>query len=362
MPSSSTPRWTAFQLRRDLTTRAAHHARTHSLLHDISPGSDPAVLFGREDLGAQQHARHGNFHPAAYAAICANPDWLRRLSKPHTASRRSLARKDWRWMELDSASSSDALLMNIFCHPQVFDGAHLSAPVAALLNVDPAATPCFGARPGVPLNTPLKPRSKTAAARERFDRTEIDLTLATPASTLLFLEAKLTESNFQTAAPSLIARYRDLEAVFDVDRLPEVPLDRISRTYLIPPPLRVPTPDLDDSFNLRVPHSSQPHRDEWVPTPDLDDSFNSPAPPKPRRIASYQLIRNVLAAHAAGASFCVLCDARRRDLIESWYAVLSAVNSPTFATRLKLLTWQELAATLPRDLQVFLAAKYGIAR
>jgi hypothetical protein len=347
-PPTRYPRWTASQLRRDLTARAAHHARTHALLHDISPGSDPAVIFGRQDLGPDEPARHGNFHPSAYAAICANPDWLRRLAKPHTASRRSRARKDWRWMELDSASSSDALLMNIFCHSEVFDGTSLAAPVAALLNVDPAATPSFGARPGVPLNTALKPRTKKSAPRQAVDRTEIDLTLASPTSTL-FVEAKLTESGFQTATPALISRYRDLEAVFEIDRLPKVPLGRISRTYLIPPP-------------LRVPHSSQLHRDEWVPTPDLDDSFNSPAPPRPPRIASYQLIRNVLAAYAASASFCVLLDARRRDLIESWFAVLSAVLSPTFATRLKLLTWQELAASLPSELQSFLATKYGITR
>jgi hypothetical protein len=77
-------------------------------------------------------------------------------------------------------------------------------------------------------------------------------------------------------------------------------------------------------------------------------------------IQGYQLIRNVLAAYAANASFCVLCDTRRRDLIEIWYSVLSAVHSYTFATRLKLLTWQELATTLPQDLQQFLEAKYGI--
>jgi hypothetical protein len=323
MPSSSHPRWTASQLRRDLIARAAHHARTHSLLHDISPGSDPAILFGRDE-----HDRHGNFHPAAYAAICANPEWLRRLSKPHTASRRSLARKDWRWMELDSASSSDALLMNIFCYPEVFDGTHLTAPVAALLNVDPAATPCFGARPGVPLNTALKPRTKKSPPREAVDRTEIDLALASPASTL-FLEAKLTESNFQTAAPALISRYRDLEVVFDIERLP--------RKILTPPPL---PPNFD---------------------PD-DPTVNLPTRTNRIRIDSYQLIRNVLAANAADAAFCVLLDARRRDLIESWYAILSAVHSPTFATRLKLLTWQELAATLPTQLQSFLAAKYGITR
>ncbi|MDP9051237.1 MAG: hypothetical protein M3O31_11050 [Acidobacteriota bacterium] len=321
-----TPRWTASQLRRDLTVRAAQYARAHTLLHDLSAGSDPAIIFGREEPVPGRPARHGNFLPAAYAAICANSAWLSRLTKPHTASRRSSARHDWRWMELDSASSSDALLMNIFCHPEVFDGSRLATPVAALLNVDPAAIPCFGARPGVPLRTPLKPRSKNAAPQERLDRTEIDLTLVT-SGPALFLEAKLTESGFQTAAPTLIERYRDLESVFDPDRLP--------RKVLAPPPL---PPNLD---------------------PD-DPTVNLPARPTRVRIDGYQLIRNVLAAYAADASFCVLLDARRRDLIESWYDVLSSVNSPTFATRLKLLTWQELAAKLPADLQEFLGAKYGI--
>ena len=313
-------------LPRDLTARAVEHARTHSLLHDLSTGNDAAVVFGRDDQTASQPPRHGNFHPAAYAAICANPDWLQRLAKPHTASRRSRARKDWRWMELDSATSSDALLMNIFCHPGVFDGASLVAPVSSLLNVDPGATLCFGTRPGIPLRAALRPRSPKAIPRERLDRTEIDLTLASSTSTL-FIEAKLTESNFQTAASDLIARYRDLEAVFDLDRLP--------RKLLAPPPL---PPNLD---------------------PD-DPTVNLPARCTRVRVAGYQLIRNVLAAYAADASFCVLCDARRKDLIESWYAVLSAVHSPSFATRLKLLTWQELAATLPNELQQFLIAKYGI--
>ena len=130
------------------------------------------------------------------------------------------------------------------------------------------------------------------------DRTEIDLQLGN-----LFLEAKLTESDFQTATPRLIERYRDLETVFDLTRLPRNPTGAIH---------------------------------------------------------GYQLIRNVLAAYAAEASFCVLSDARRHDLIETWYSILTAVHRPTFATRLKLLTWQELSTTLPRDLQQFLEAKYGI--
>ena len=312
------PSWSASLLRRDLSARAHHLAQTQKLLHDISPGSDPVVIFGRDEQG-----RHGNFHPASDTSICANPAWLRRLTKPHTASRRSRARKDWQWMELDSANSSDALLMNIFCHPGVFNGHTLAPAVANLLNIDPATQPCFGINPGVPLHQHTTKRSgrrvTTRPQPDLFastadsgveestnlnesthlkDRTEIDLQLGN-----LFLEAKLTESNFQTASARLIERYRDLETIFDITRLPR--------------------------------------KDTGV-------------------MQGYQLIRNVLAAYASGASFCVLCDARRRDLIKIWYSVMSAVQYPSFAWRLKLLTWQELASVLPKDLRQFLEAKYGI--
>jgi hypothetical protein len=329
--SPNSPSWSSSLLRRDLSARAHHLAQTQKLLHDISPGSAPVVIFGRDEQG-----RHGNFHPASDTSICANPAWLRRLTKVHTASRRSRARKDWRWMELDSSNSSDALLMNIFCHPGVFNGHTIAPAVANLLNIDPTTEPCFGIYPGVPLHQPATKRGQiTNRSRRRSqpdlfastdpsvveapanaaelsgldesthlqslhlrDRTEIDLQLGN-----LFLEAKLTESNFQTAAPRLIERYRDLETIFDLTRLPR-----------------------------------------------KDTGF----------IQGYQLIRNVLAAFASGASFCVLCDARRRDLIEIWYSVLSAVHYPSFAWRLKLLTWQELASALPKDLQQFLESKYGI--
>jgi hypothetical protein len=290
--------WSASLLRRDLSARADHLARTQNLLHDIHPGSEPIVIFGRNEDG-----RHGNFHPASDAAICANPSWLRRLTKPHTASRRSRARNDWQWMELDSCNSSDALLMNIFCHPGVFNGTTLTPAVANLLNVELTAQPCFGINPAVPLKNIRKgraslPSNLAGCANPLKDRTEIDLQLNN-----LYLEAKLTESNFQTTTPRLIERYRDLETIFDIAHLPR---------------------------------------------------NNTGA------IQGYQLIRNVLAAFASEASFCVLCDARRHDLIEIWYSVLSAVHSPIFATRLKLLAWQELATILPKDLQQFLEAKYGI--
>jgi hypothetical protein len=249
--------------------------------------------------------------------------------------------------------------MNIFCHPGVFNGHTLAPSVATLLNVDPTAQPCFGINPGVPLKT-IRATRKTAKRSTQTieptpaaplsdsepwtlepppapidqtltDRTEIDLQLDN-----LFLEAKLTETNFQTAAPRLIERYRDLETVFDTALLP--------RKILL---TSNPHPPAEDFSQLEEP-----------PTPS---PLSNPAP-KPTRtlINGYQLIRNVLAAYAANASFCVLTDARRQDLIETCFSIFSAVHRPTFAARLKLLTWQELAAILPADLQQFLDEKYGI--
>jgi hypothetical protein len=309
--------WSASLLRRDVNARAQHLATTGRLLHEHTNGTEPSIIFGRDE-----QAHHGNFHPASYAAICANPEWSRRLTKSHTAHRRVRARADWKWMELDCANSSDALLMNIFCHPAVFSDGLLNNAIANLLGVSIETQPKFGILPGVPLHQTRRPRTKkttpapetslrlfhdSAAAQMNEpeplkDRTEIDLQLDT-----LFVEAKLTEPNFQTASLRLIERYRDLETVFDVERLPR--------------------------------RSALANADT---------------------IQGYQLIRNVLATFASDASFCVLCDSRRRDLIEIWYSVLSSVHCSSFAWRLKLLTWQELATVLPEGLQNFLDAKYGI--
>jgi hypothetical protein len=75
---------------------------------------------------------------------------------------------------------------------------------------------------------------------------------------------------------------------------------------------------------------------------------------------SYQLMRNVLAAYAAGLSVCAIVDARRQDLLEAWYAIMCCIREAELRTRCKVLTWQELSSALPRRLQRFLEAKYGI--
>jgi hypothetical protein len=129
------------------------------------------------------------------------------------------------------------------------------------------------------------------------ERTEIDMKLGP-----VLFEAKLTESDFQTQKAAIVEGYRDLKEVFDCRKL-----SRLDREYV-----------------------------------------------------SYQLLRNVLAAHALNVSFCVLLDARRPDLREQWYTIMKCVRSMDLRTRCKVLTWQELTNCLPLALQRFLDSKYGI--
>jgi hypothetical protein len=270
-------------LRTELSLRGMRFARAHGLVYERTDGAVPSVIFARGDDGG-----HGNFHPRTYEAICLRPEWKRRLSKVHTAHKRVRARADWKWMELDCANSSDALLMNVFCYPGVTE----CAGVRATLGVAAGAVPEFGVKP----RTPLK-GGRRNNTEGKTDNTEIDMQVGD-----LLVEAKLTESDFQSARMALVERYRDLEEVFDVSELP---------------------------------------------------MLNG-------RVIGYQLIRGTLAAFASGCSFCVLCDARRPELVEAWYAVMRAVRSFELRCRLQLLTWQELAGVVPGELREFLAEKYGI--
>jgi hypothetical protein len=267
----------AGSLRRELSRRAEQYAIKHGLPHCLSYGQSPTVCF--EPHG---DSRHGNFWPATYKAILKTPNWRLRLQKVHSQGRKSLPRyENGIRRELDACTSSDALLMNIFCHPGVFrDGR-----VYSTLGLKPNAIPNFGFRPRVPF------------AGGRFDQTEVDLRLGD-----LLIEAKLTESDFQRAPKAAVRAYRDFSEVFDEADLPQTERDFLS----------------------------------------------------------YQLIRNVLAAHASDCEFCVLTDARRPELIEDWYTVMKCVRLVDLRVRCKVLTWQELAKALSQRLQKFLCEKYGI--
>ena len=261
-------------IRRDLSARNMERALDYG--HELSYGEIPSVVYGAEN-GA-----HGNFIPASYRAICAHPAWRKRLEKSYSGGRWIPRPQERSRRELDCANSSDALLMNIFCYPRV----NHRAALCALLGIDKGLEPVFGFLPRIPL------------AGGRTDRTEVDMCIGD-----LLIEAKLTETGFQTAPLRLLSRYRDAEEVFDLSEL-------TARNGVV---------------------------------------------------FDYQLIRGVLAAYATNCSFMLLCDVRRVDLMEHWAGTVRAVRSYSFRSRLKLLTWQEITPTLPRVLKAFLGEKYGIA-
>ncbi len=258
-------------VRHDILAR--NHTRAQSHPHELTRTA--SVIY------TPTATTHGNFIDASYRRILANPAWHARLRKPHTSKRQSrltTTRVD-PWCELDAATSSDALLMNIFCYPRIL----AAGPLPALLGIDPRLEPIFGFKPRIPLH------------RKLVDTTEIDLKLGP-----LLIEAKLTEVSFTPAPRRKLDRYLDLHDLFH-------------------PALLLTDP-----------------------------------------VPAYQLIRGVLAAHALDSGFCLLCDARRPDLIDSWYNVIQAVRPPDLRTRLRLLTWQELTLHLPRPLATFIHEKYGI--
>jgi len=312
-------RSSAGRLRQELILRNRIYARGRA--HVESYGNLPVIVY------APENGRHGNFFDPAYEAIAKQPDWMRRFEKVHAQAARSLPKPQHdpnrRWRELDSSMSSDALLMNIFCTPQVPE----SAPVCDLLGVESNLSPVFGWKARVPL------------AHGRFDRTEVDMRFGS-----LLIEAKLTEVGFQTRTAAIVEAYRDFDEVFDRSLLPriEIPTARWMRSS-------------------EFPENESQEYESVVADPEsfsrIDSSFRPAGEPG---YAGYQLIRGVLAAHAVDASFCVLHDDRRPDLREEWFSVMAAVKSAAMRVRLKVLTWQELAQALPGALQEFLDLKYGI--
>jgi hypothetical protein len=314
--------WYASELRRELGLRNRHWARGRPYVE--SYGDPPVIVY------EPQAGHHGNFFDSAYAAISARPEWMRRFSKIH-AQVRSIpkAESGRRWRELDSSMSSDALLMNVFCTPGVAE----SAAIRNALGVEDRTAPVFGWKARVPLTN------------GRFDRTEVDMRWGS-----LLVEAKLTEGDFQARSAAIVAGYRDFDAVFDREILPRVELRTQRRRVAV---------EFAEEFTQ-----------EWEPdAPDeaVARGFQAGIVARAREAesaepgyAGYQLIRNVLAAHAEECSFCVVLDERRPDLREDWFQVMVAVKSAELRVRLKVLTWQELSALLPEGLQDFLDQKYGI--
>ena len=271
------------ELRRLVNKAAKAYADQCGLPHYLSLNqTEPTVLFS--PYQDQDSLLHGNFHSASYGAICNNREWAGRLRKRHTRGRALPVARRAEAMELDSCTSSDALLMNVFCYPRLF----LHGPFVRLMGLPATAEPdlVFGFEPKVPLR------------RSRTDATEVDLKIED-----LLIEAKLTERDFTKKRADAVERYRDFGSVFESSSL----------------------------------HTQDGH------------------------YLHYQLIRNVLAACHLGFRFRLICDARRSDLIEAAGTVMSAIRFPDLRAKCGIITWQEVARSVPETLGSFLLDKYDFA-
>lgn len=179
------------------TLRSEIAARQNIEHAELTYSRRPSVIHAELATGG-----HGNFLDASYRRILATPAWARRLEKTYTSNAQVPRAQDRRRRELECASSSDALLMNVFCYP----GITARPRLAALLGVEPGVKPSFGVRAGL------------AMRRDEVDRTEIDMRLGD-----LLVEAKLTESAFAPASRERAERYLALPEVFDVESLPWTP-------------------------------------------------------------------------------------------------------------------------------------------
>lgn len=194
-------------LRRELAQRAEAYAKSQSrCLFYRSIGTPGVVLF--EPYQNEDGDRHGNFLAASYQAILANPAWNKRLARRHQRSLTLPENKKATTRETDSCNSSDALLMNIFCHPHSARNREL----ARMFDFDELPSPDFGFKARVPKTAP--------EGRPAFDKTEIDLYLSMPSADPssggpVIAEAKLTESDFTQKPAAVVEAYSDLNAVFN---------------------------------------------------------------------------------------------------------------------------------------------------
>lgn len=177
-------------LRKQLSELAGNYAKRHHLPFDKSPGG--VIIFKKD----HNKNIHGNFLDSSYRNVLRKERWRVRLEKPHP----SFLDREQRVKELDSCNSSDALLMNIFCHPRIGKWKSLKK----LLGLSEIGKPEFGFLAKVKKNS------------GQDDATEIDMKLDG-----ILMEAKLTEKDFTKKEKRIVESYDNFKEVFNEELLPQ---------------------------------------------------------------------------------------------------------------------------------------------
>ena len=187
----------AENLRKQLSELAGRYAKTHHLPFQTSRGG--VIIFKKD----QNKDIHGNFFNSSDRNILGKEDWRVRLDKPHP----SFPDTTQEVKELDSCNSSDALLMNIFCHPRIGKWKSLKK----LLGLSEIGEPEFGFLAKVKKNS------------GQDDATEIDMKLNG-----ILMEAKLSEKDFTMRKKSVVESYDNFKEVFNEELLPQSSEDYLS--------------------------------------------------------------------------------------------------------------------------------------
>lgn len=181
-------------LRSTLRKLADSYAKQYELDRFLSKGSGVVVF---KPALERDGMSHGNFIEASYQQIVRNPDWGGKLKKSYGKGRNWFPPEETDVRELDSSNSSDALLMNIFCHPGM-----TREVIARLFGLQTAFVPQFAFRIDVhriPVGRP----------------SEIDMVLGSE----MLVEAKLTEAGFTSVPVEKMKSYSRFAETFDAPLL-----------------------------------------------------------------------------------------------------------------------------------------------
>lgn len=266
------------QLRREINLKAMMYAQKNDLPFYMSKGG--TVLF-EEYTDKCGFCMHGNFLPQTYSTIYQKPVWAKLLQKQYQYRNSLPLFRQGAARQVDSSSSTEALLINVLCHPAMHDNREL-------LDV-------FGVDSYVPRFAAKCSLKRVAGADHVFEAHAV-------LSDKLLIEAALSETNFAERPKAYVESIEGFTEVFDSFALPQTKL-----------------------------------------------SF-----------MNFRLIQAILFAKEKNMGFVLFIDGRRPDLIDAFRKVQAAMKDVEMKNRLHVFTWQSLVDSLPEDLMVFLAEKYGI--
>lgn len=166
----------SMQLKKRLIANALNLSKNKSLTGIQRPS---AFLFDKIEM---------SFYYKTFNNIINNHEYLNRIGKIHP--------KVPTILEMQSSNSSDALLMNIFAHPEVRNW----KPIRDLLSINSDDNIEFGWNPD--------------HKNEKRKKTEIDVKVGNS-----IFEAKLTEADFKSQHLNIVLSYVDVEKIIDLKDL-----------------------------------------------------------------------------------------------------------------------------------------------